>query len=115
MRRTPPRPPRETATPSPDVVGQPVGVIAGTGASGDSGDGGPARQATFEYPTGLVLDHDAIYVADDEANKVRRISPDGTVTTVAGDGSDDSHGDGGPALDAGINSPDDVVVAPDGT
>ncbi len=90
--------------------------MAGSGAAGDSGDGGPALEARFEYPSGLVLDGDGnIYVADDMANKVRRISAHGTVTTVAGDGANDSHGDGGPATNAGIDSPDDVAIAADGT
>ena len=103
-------------TPSPSLEGRPVEVVAGDGTHGDGGDGGPALEAMFEYPSGLVLDGDGnLYVADDYANKVRRISADGTITTVAGDGTADSHGDGGPAIEAGLSSPDDVVIAPDGT
>jgi hypothetical protein len=113
--------PRHTAspppvTPSPSLEGEPVEVVAGNGKHGSDGDGGPALDAMFEYPSGLVLDDGGdIYVTDDSANDVRRIDADGTITTVAGDGSPDSHGDGGPAIEAGISSPDDVVIAPDGT
>jgi hypothetical protein len=100
-----------TVTPSPSLAGQPVTVIAGSGVFGDSGDGGPALDAQFSYLVGLTLDAAGnIYVADSDANKVRKVAADGTVSTVAGDGSNDSHGDGGPATQAGIDSPDDVVI-----
>jgi uncharacterized protein (TIGR03437 family) len=62
-------------------------VFAGTGASGDTGDGGPAAQATFELPFGLYIDASgAMYVSDNSANRVRRITPDGIIGAFPGTG-----------------------------
>ena len=60
-------------------------VVAGTGESGSTGDGGPARAATFEEPLGLAFDRDGnLYVVDFPAGRIRRIAPDGTIATLAG-------------------------------
>ena len=60
-------------------------VVAGTGEAGSSGDGGPARAATFEEPLGLEFDPDGnLYVVDFPAGRIRRIAPDGTITTLVG-------------------------------
>lgn len=62
-------------------------VIAGTGTAGYRGDGGPARAAELNDPGGLAVAADGtIYVADTGNNRVRAISPSGTITTVAGNG-----------------------------
>ena len=66
--------------------------IAGTGAQGYSGDGGPARAAAFAGPKGLACSRDALYVADTENHAIRRIDlKTNVVTTVLGTG---SRGDG---------------------
>ena len=71
-------------------------MIAGTGARGFSGDGGPAARATFDGPTGLSVDASGtVYVADSNNHRVRRIKPDGTIDTLAGSGA--LVGDGVPA------------------
>jgi hypothetical protein len=64
-----------------------IKTIAGTGTRGFSGDGGQAAQAQFDSPYGLLLDpRGNLYVADLGNNRVRRIRPDGVITTVAGGG-----------------------------
>ncbi|MCA9620461.1 MAG: hypothetical protein KC731_15675, partial [Myxococcales bacterium] len=55
-------------------------AIAGTGEVGDSGDGGPATEALFDELAGLVVGQDGtIYVSDDQAHRIRKITPDGIV------------------------------------
>jgi sugar lactone lactonase YvrE len=86
-------------TPAGDVT-----LVAGTGVTGFSGDGGPATAAQLDYPSGLLIDRDgSALVADSGNNRVRRIGPDGTITTVVGNGTPDASGDGGPATSAGIS------------
>lgn len=90
-------------------------TIAGTGSPGWSGDDGPASAATLNQPGGIAqLADGAILVADTVNNVIRRLSPAGIITRVAGNGSTNGFGDGGPALLASLNGPMDVAVAPDG-
>ena len=72
--------------------------IAGTGAKGYSGDGGPARDATWNGPKGIAYAPDgSLYISDTENHVIRRISlRDGTVRTVAGTGSRGDGPDGDP-------------------
>src|ERR1700722_9381244 len=64
-----------------------IETIAGTGILGFSGDGGPAAQARLNSPYGLALDPQGnLYIADLGNARVRRVAPDGTITTVAGGG-----------------------------
>lgn len=80
-------------------------VLAGTAGPGFSGDGGLATGARFDNPTSLVADAAGnLYVADTGNNRVRRIDPQGVVTTVAGSGEVGFEGDGGPALLASFDS-----------
>jgi hypothetical protein len=90
-------------------------VVAGTGVAGFSGDGGQAADAEFFGPSALAVAPDGtIYVADTVNKRIRAIAPDGTVTTVAGDGGVETTGDG-PALETAIASPQFLALAPDGT
>ncbi|HEX9697713.1 MAG TPA: hypothetical protein VGB64_15530 [Actinomycetota bacterium] len=78
-------------------------LVAGTGQRGFSGDGGPARDATFSGPWNLVIDSSgALIVADAGNRRLRKIDSGGVVTTIAGNGHDGSTGDGGPATQAAI-------------
>jgi len=80
-------------------------TLAGSGFVSFAGDGGPATQALFDFPSALA--HDGIgnvYVADQGNNRVRRISPDGVVVTIAGSGSPGYSGDGGQAISAQITA-----------
>jgi hypothetical protein len=102
-------------SPAPSLAGLPVDVIAGTGQSGGEGDGGPATEAQFQYPVGIAFDVDGnLYIADAKEYNVRRIDTAGIITTVAGTGAVESTGDGGPAVDAALDSPDDVAVDANG-
>jgi hypothetical protein len=124
-------------------------VLAGTGRTGTSGDGGPARRARLTEPTEIVLDHEGnLYFSDVNQGRVRRIDRAGTITTVArvpavaglsvdptsrylamasiegyvyrielpngqvqrlaGNGTSEDTGNGGPAIDAGLSFPHDV-------
>jgi len=83
-----------------------IRTIAGTGAKGFSGDGGPATQAQFDGPSGMALGPDgALYVCDTNNERIRRIAADGIVTTVAGNGTAGWSGDGGPATAASLHEP----------
>jgi DNA-binding beta-propeller fold protein YncE len=77
-------------------------LVAGTGAKGDSGDGGPALKATFNGMHSLAVAPDGqVYVADTWNNRVRRIDPKtGTIHAFAGTGKKAYGGDGGPAVEA---------------
>jgi sugar lactone lactonase YvrE len=73
-----------------------VTTVAGTGTRGHSGDNGPAIQAQLNYPTGLKFDRAGnLYIADGAS--VRRVTANGTISTVAGTGVLGYSGDGGPA------------------
>jgi uncharacterized protein (TIGR03437 family) len=77
-----------------------ISTLAGTGVQGFSGDGGPASQATLTLPQGLATDANG-NVFFCSLNRVRKVDPNGTITTVAGNGSPLALGDGGPAGAAG--------------
>jgi serine/threonine protein kinase/sugar lactone lactonase YvrE len=86
-------------------------VLAGTGKAGYSGDGGQATAAELKSPFGAVTDAAGdIYVDDDGNNVVRKISPNNTITTVAGNGIAGFSGDGGPATAAELNGPVGLAV-----
>ncbi|MBW1781774.1 MAG: SMP-30/gluconolactonase/LRE family protein [Deltaproteobacteria bacterium] len=93
-----------------------IETSAGTGASGYSGDGGPAIEADLNEPFGLAVDPSgSIYIADRYNDRIRKVDGDGVITTVAGNGSWGYSGDGGLAIDASLNFPNDVAAGPDGS
>ena len=62
-----------------------VTTIAGTGVPGESGDGGPATDAEINYVGGIAIDSQGnLYFSEDQA-KIRRIAPDGTISSIAAD------------------------------
>lgn len=84
-------------------------TLAGTGTAGGNGDGGRALQAQFNNPFGVVRGPDeALYIAEYDGHRIRRIAPDGIVSTVAGTGTKGDSGDGGPAIEAALNLPHEV-------
>jgi uncharacterized protein (TIGR03437 family) len=88
-----------------------ISTYAGTGTPGFAGDHGPAAAAQFRNPTGLAIDAaDNLYVADTDNNVIRKISRDGTITTVAGNTQRGYGGDGAPATDAFLNAPEGMAV-----
>ena len=93
-----------------------ITTIAGTGARGFSGDGGPATAARLSSPTYVTSVEGRVYFVDFGNNRVRGIDPSGVIATVAGNGSRGFSGDGGPATDASFdltNNPDDSGIAAD--
>jgi sugar lactone lactonase YvrE len=93
-----------------------ITTIAGTDDSDSSDDGGPAVDAALGQPCGLALGRDgSLYIADPEDSRVRKVDPDGVITTIAGTGEMGLSGDGGPAVDAELACPKGVAVAPDGS
>lgn len=102
------------------VVDGATGVIttfAGTGEAGFGGDGGPATQARLRTPFGVSVAPDgSVYISDTDNHRIRRVDPTtGVIETVAGDGTADFGGDGGPATSASLWRPHRVVVDADGT
>ncbi|MBX6390681.1 MAG: protein kinase [Frankia sp.] len=82
-----------------------ITTVAGTGVHGYGGDGGPATEAHLSYPSGLALGPDgSLYINDQDNRRIRRVSPDGIITTVAGTGVTGFSGDGGPATEAQLDT-----------
>ena len=80
------------------------------------GDGGPALQAGLASPSGMSFSSDGTLFFVD-ANSIRKVTPQGIISTVAGPGPGNGSfsGDGGPALSAGLDAPRDVTVGRDGS
>ena len=99
---------------SPDGV---ISTVAGTGTEGFSGDSGPATAARLSFPRGLALDEAGnLYIADRWNHRIRKVTPDGMISTVAGSGfSPFFRGDGIPATQADLYFPDRVAVDADGS
>jgi len=92
-----------------DAAGN-ITTIAGNGHLLSSGDGGPAVSAALD-PFDIALDKNGnLYVADQLNNRIRKITPDGKITTVAGNGKFGYGGDGGPATAAMLLLPSGVAV-----
>lgn len=84
-----------------------ISTFAGGGSS--LGDGGPATAAQLNAPKGVAVDGQGnVYIADTNDNRVREVSPGGTISTFAGGGS--SLGDGGPATAAELGQPSALAV-----
>ena len=81
-----------------------ITTIAGGSERGFGGDGGPAANALIDGPNGITADGAGrVYFYDLYNFRVRRINTDGTITTVAGNGSAGSAGDNGPAIAAELH------------
>ncbi len=99
-----------------DAAGK-IRTVAGIGAKGSSGDGGPALAATMNGPKYITLDRDgSVLIADAENHVIRRYSPKtGLITRVAGNGKKGAGGLGGSPLECELYRPHGVTVARDGT
>ncbi|WP_416483225.1 RICIN domain-containing protein [Streptomyces sp. CL12] len=92
-----------------------ISTVVGAGTSTTSGDGGPATAARLNRPTGVAVDDDGVlYIADYSGHRIRRITTDGRISTVAGTGSANFGGDGGPATSAQLRNPYGVTVDGEG-
>jgi trimeric autotransporter adhesin len=88
-----------------------ISTIAGTGSPGYSGDNGPATAAQLDRPVGVIAGAgDYIYIADSHNNRIRKIAPDGIISTVAGTGSAGYSGDGYSPTSAELNTPAGVAL-----
>jgi sugar lactone lactonase YvrE len=93
--------------------------VAGTGAAGGSGDGGPALAATLADPSGLAFEPDGgagrLHIADAANHRIRVVDlAGGDIVTEAGSGMVDFTGDGGGPLAASFRYPVGVAVAAGG-
>jgi sugar lactone lactonase YvrE len=88
-----------------------ITTIAGNGTSGFSGDGGPAIEAELGWPSEIALDKAGnIYFTDYNNNRIRKISSEGIISTIAGSGIANVSGDGGPAINAGLLGPQGITL-----
>ncbi len=83
-----------------------ISTVAGNGLAGFSGDGGPATNARLAFPYSVAVDRaNGLLIADTLNQRIRRVAPDGTITTVAGNGTAGIGGDGSLATAAELSLP----------
>jgi hypothetical protein len=93
-----------------------IATVAGSGAASYSGDGGPAISAGLNIPKGVAVDSAGnIYIADTGDQRIRMVTPDGAITTIAGNGDQGLSGSGGSATSASLMMPGAMVVGAGGT
>jgi sugar lactone lactonase YvrE len=93
-----------------------ITTLAGNGTPGYPGDGGPAINAQLGWPTGIAADNNGnVFIAEESTHRIRRVSPNGVIDTVAGTGIAGFGGDGGPATSAQLASPVGVAVTGGGS
>ena len=102
--------------PTPDD-GTSYTITTVAGSDSASGDGGPATEAKLNWPTGVAVDDAGnVYIADRNNERVRKVDPEGIITTFAGTGEwgYDSDEDGGPAAEALLNWPTGLALDAEG-
>lgn len=88
-----------------------ITTIAGVGVEGFGGDEGKATSARLWNPRGVAVDGDGnLYIADTWNHRIRKVTPDGVIHTIAGSEYPGWGGDGGPAVAAQLNYPSGIVV-----
>ncbi len=93
-----------------------LSLVAGSGSYGFGGDGGLATEAKLAHPSAIAVAVDgSVYIADTENHRIRRVAPDGIISTVAGNGTKGYSGDGGPPREAEFYSPTGLALTADGT
>ena len=86
-------------------------TVAGNGTTGFFGDGGPAVEASLNAATGLAVDAAGnLYIADRFNHRIRKVTPNGIISTIAGDGQPIFAGDGGPATSASLRFPTQIAI-----
>ena len=92
-----------------------IATVAGNGAGTFSGDGGPAASAGLSSPRALTVDASGnVYISDVGDFRIRRVSPTGIISTVAGNGIAGYSGDGGLAVSASLSSETGLALDPAG-
>jgi trimeric autotransporter adhesin len=93
------------------ISGGTITTVAGSGTQGYAGDGAAATSAQLNTPVGVTVDKAGnLYITDVSASVIRKVAPNGIITTVAGNGSQGYSGDTGPATGAMLNGPQGVAV-----
>jgi uncharacterized protein (TIGR03437 family) len=93
------------------VTGGAISTIGGNGVFSYSGDGGPASSAQLNTPQAVAVDSSGnLYICDTVNNVVRKVTASGTITTIAGNGTQGYGGDGGAATAAQLNKPQGIAV-----
>ncbi len=101
-----------------------ITTVAGNGSESLSGDGGLATAAGLRGPSSVAVGPDgSLYISNGinrqnvpwDNHRIRRVGPDGIITTVAGNPDTGSGGDGGPAVNAGLTFPSGIALGPDGS
>ena len=93
-----------------------ISTLVGTGEAGADGDGGPAADARLRLPMGVAVDSEgSVYIADTYNHRIRKVTPEGIISTIAGAGVSGFDGDGGLGTAALLASPTGIAVASDGT
>ena len=89
-----------------------ITTVAGDGGQGGfAGDGGPATKALLANPAGIAVDKSGnLYIADRGNDRIRKVTADGIISTIAGGSTSGFHGDGGPAVDATFTLPTSIAV-----
>jgi sugar lactone lactonase YvrE len=88
-----------------------AGIGSGWNSAKYSGDGGPAILAKLWQPEGIAVDSAGnLFISDSSNNRIRKVDSSGIITTVAGNGTTEFSGDGGPATEARIMNPRDIAV-----
>ena len=92
-----------------------IGIITTVAGNGSnyifSGDGGAATNAALNLPNGIAIDVIGnLFIADQNNNRIRKVSTNGIITTVAGNGTQSFSGDSGSATNAALNYPASVAV-----
>ncbi len=88
-----------------------ISTIAGTGVAGYNGDNIPGTQAQLNTPWRVTIDPAGnLYIAEEGNNRIRKLSTNGIITTVAGNGTRGYSGDGGPATSAALRGPEQAEL-----
>lgn len=88
-----------------------INVFAGNGQVGSGGDGGAAISASLNSPSGIAIDAAGnVYISDTNNHRIRKVAPNGIITTVAGTGVGGFNGDGGPATAAKLDTPIGLAI-----
>jgi len=99
-----------------DAVTGSITIFAGSGSSGDSGEGGPATSAQLNAPEGVAIDAAGdIYIADTGNHRIKKVSTaTGIINNIAGTGTGGYDGDGGQATSSQLNGPRGVAISGSG-
>ena len=88
-----------------------ISAFAGNGEQGYSGDGGPATSCQLNAPTSITLDNVGnLYITDAGNNRIRKVTADGKIMTIAGTGNGGFNGNARPATATQLNAPRSVAV-----